>query len=258
MDYHARPELSSSQVAAYLRDPIEWWHHYIAKDWPRPKPSAAMEFGTAVHRMIEVGSLESVVRQIPQEVLNEQGHCKGKAWLEWRAANQADIYLKPGEANPLSHIWHHLHCSLYCQEIIRYAEKEVEHIWNDDDLGPCRVRFDAVIYNSIIDWKTTTKKCARTFAADAAGMHYDVRLALYRRAFRHKYGISPEVVIVAIETEGGYGVSPYRMPDAWMDEAEAKLIVTVDDMRRFSLTNYLNQPVVELSKPRWANFTFEE
>jgi hypothetical protein len=32
--YHQRTELSSSQVSAFLADPIKWYHQHVAKDWP--------------------------------------------------------------------------------------------------------------------------------------------------------------------------------------------------------------------------------
>lgn len=258
MSYHDRPELSSSQVASFLSDPIEWYHVHVAKDWPRISPTKEMQFGTDVHAMIEHGGSDAIVKEIPADVLNDQGHCKGKAWTDWKAANPANVYLKPGEPNPLATIWAHLQANAWCRDVIQNAEKELEHIWNDPDLGPCRVKFDAVLGGTIVDWKTTTNGCARTFAADAYARFYDVRLALYRRAHRDLYGTDPEVVIVAIETSGGMKVTPYRMPDAWMEEAEARLILAVDDMRHFDLNRFLNQVPVNLEKPRYATFSLEQ
>lgn len=257
MSYHDRPELSSSQVASFLGDPIEWYHVHVAKDWPRMQPTAEMRLGTDVHAMIEHGGSDAIVKEIPSNVLNADGHCKGKAWTDWKAANPANVYLKPGEPNPLKTIWEHLLANAWCRDVIEHADKEVEHIWNDPDLGPCRVKFDAVIGGTVIDWKTTTKRCARTFAADCYARFYDVRLALYRRGHTDRFGTMPEVVIVAIETSGGMKVTPYKMPADWLDEADARLILAVDDMRRFNLDRYLDQSPVDLVKPRYATFNLE-
>lgn len=257
MNYHDRPEKSSSEVAAFLSDPIEWYHIYVLKDWPRMVATKEMELGTAVHSMVEHRGVKTVVRSIPATVLNEQGHCKGKTWTDWKAANPAQIYLKPGETNPLTTIWQHLIANAWCRAFVEHAEKEVEHFWNDTDLGACRVKFDAILNGTIVDWKTTSKTCARTFAIDAVSRFYDVRLALYRRGYRDLFGCNPEIVVVAIETSGGTKVTPYRMPDAWLDDAEAKLILAVDDMRRFDLSRYLDCSPVDLVQPRYSVLDLE-
>ena len=57
---------------------------------------------------------------------------------------------------------------------------------------------------------------------------------------------------------GGMKVTPYRMPEDWLEEAEARLIVAVDDMKRFNLDRYLNQAPMDLEKPRYATFNLEE
>jgi hypothetical protein len=259
MSYHDQPELSSSEVAAYLYDPIEWWHRWRAKDWPKMTATPAMEFGTAVHQMIEYGGPAAVVKQIPAEVLNADGHCKGKPWTEWKSANPASIYLKPGETSPLVTIWDHLMANTWVRAVIENSQKELSHYWPDRDLGcACRCRFDAVLNGIIVDWKTTTMSNGRTFASDAYSRFYDVRLALYRRGYRDLYGNDPEVYIVAIQNSGGYGVDVYRMPEQWLDDAEARLILTVDEMLNFDLQKYLDSGPVDLIQPRWAQLKMEE
>jgi len=54
-DYHSRPELSSSQLAQFLSNPILFHHVHTLEDWPKDEPTAAMQFGTLVHTMIELG-----------------------------------------------------------------------------------------------------------------------------------------------------------------------------------------------------------
>ncbi len=258
VDYHSRHELSSSEVACYLTDPIVWYHRYVSRDWPS-ESTEAMRFGTAVHRMIELGGCDTIVKQIPSEVLNDQGHCKGKAWIEWKAANPAEVYLKPGEANPLATIWDHLSANSWCRSVIETSIKESEYVWHDEDLSvDCRMKSDAILNGILVDWKTTTQPDARTFARDAAARAYDVRLAFYRRGYRHQFGHDPEVYIVAINTSGSYKVSPYRMPEPWLEDAEARLIVAVDEMSYFNLDRYLDSGPVDLIKPRWVGFEMGE
>lgn len=265
-NYHDRDELCSSEVAAYLNDPIEWWHQYKAKDWPRKEPTVAMAFGTKVHEMaehtlpamIKARGWDSFIKPIPATVLNDQGHCKGKTWTDWKAANPAELYLKPDEQNPFVQIWEHLTANTWCKSIIEHGQKEVEHIWHDADLGcDCRIKMDVSVSNVLADWKTTHKKSKRQFEDEIFDRKYDVRLALYRRGFRDLYQVDPEIFIVTINTKGGYKVTPYRMPDTWLDDAEAKLILTVDEMRRFNLSRYLDAAPVELEQPKYAVLNLE-
>lgn len=262
MSYHDRPERSSSEVARFLDDPIAWYHEYVLRDWKR-ETTEAMKFGTEVHAMIEHRSSDAIVRVIPDGVLNADGHRKGKAWKDWEAENPALVYVKEGEPNPFGTIWNHLLANSWTRDIIMHAEKEVEHVWDDEDMGPSRVKMDAVYQTYLVDWKTTSKSSERGFASEVFDRHYDVRLAFYRKGFRDLFKddngefVDPEVYVVFIETSGGYKVTPYRLPDEWLDEAEAKLIITVEEMKRFNLEAYLDCEPKTLQKPRYATFDLE-
>lgn len=256
-DYHSRPELSSSEVAAYLSDPLDWYYRYVART-SKFAPTDAMKLGTVIHKMSEYGGWEGLAKDIPAEVLNKDGHCKGKAWTEWKAANPSDAYIKPSEPNKLRIIWEHLQANSWCRDIIANSEKEVEHFWQDDDLDrKCRMKADAICGNILVDWKTTTKPDTRQFAMDCVYRHYPVRMALYARGFRDRFGVEPVVYIVAINTSGGYKVTPYQIPRPWLEDAEAQLIMTVDEMSRFSLSRYLDRAPEVLEQPRWAGFNLE-
>lgn len=263
--YHATHGRSSSEIAAFKNDPIEWYHWYVARDWKRA-PTKAMKLGTGVHEMIEVslplmvalGGWETLVREIPQDVLNKDGHCKGKAWTEWQEANPAEIYFKPWEPNPLRLVWDNLMANKATREFIEKSRKEVEHFWTDEDFGPCKVKFDALAIPAFCDWKTTCKKTQREFEQDIVRRAYDLRLAFYRRGYRDLVGEEPRAHIVAINTSGGYRVAPYRIPDAWLDDAEARLILTIDEMDRFNLDEYLNSEVKLLNQPNYSKVNFDE
>jgi hypothetical protein len=120
------------------------------------------------------------------------------------------------------------------------------------------MKADCIAEPVLIDWKTTNKTDSRGFANDAAGMGYDVRLALYRRGYRDLYGVDPEIHVVAIRSTGSYRVTPYRMPDSWLDDAEARLVLLVDEMNHFDLESFLDAKPVELQQPRFAKLDLEE
>jgi len=262
VDYHSRPELSSSEVAMYLRDPLEWWGNYKAEPRWKKEVSQAMEFGTAVHLCAERGGWDGLAMEIPVEVLNDDGHCKGKAWTAWKATNEALVYFKPGERNPLAEIWNNLQSNTFCRTSLDTARAEggleKVHTWDDEYLGPCRMKADCIAGPLLIDWKTTNKTDTRGFANDAAGMGYDVRLSLYRRGYRNLFGCDPEIHVVAIRSSGSYRVTPYRIPDTWLDDAEARLVMLVDEMNHFDLASFLDAKPVELPQPRFAKLDLED
>lgn len=261
--YHSKQSLSSSEIADYLDDPIDWYFTYRLRTRKKPEPTDAMKLGTSVHlvaeiglpRMIADGGWSNILKSIPKEVLNSEGHCKGKAWTEWKAANPADVYIKPGEPNPLAEIWDNLVGNKWCYDVLHDANslKEHEIEWDDPLLGPCRLKADLLNMSEeyVVDWKTTRAKTARKFAADAAAMHYDVRLAFYRRGIHYSLGFVPAVYIVAINTSGGYEVTPYEMPEEWLDDADARLVFAVEEMRTFDLGKYRDKPVQRLAQPKW-------
>ena len=263
--YHASEGKSSSEVSTYLDDPIVWFHRYVLRDW-KQEPTKAMKLGTGVHDMIEyslplmvqLGGWDTLVREIPQEVLNKDGHCKGKAWTDWQEANPAEIYFKPWEPNPLRIVWDNLMANKAIREFIEKSRKEVSHHWNDEDFGPCKMKLDAVAFPTFCDWKTTCKKTRREFELDIVRRSYDIRLAFYRRGFRDLFQADPEVYIVAINTSGGYKVTPYRMPTEWLDDAEARLYLTIDEMERFDLAAYLDAKIQPLTQPAFSKVNFDE
>lgn len=256
-NYHERLEMCSSEVGMFANDPIQWYHVYHLKDWTK-ETTEEMKLGTGVHKMLETQSIDTVVKYIPREALNAEGHCKGKVWTDWKQSNPAEFYLKPGETHPLYQIWNHISANSWCMNLIKKGIKEEEHYWFDEDLGvECRMKTDVIEGNALVDWKTTSKKNARTFAQDAVARFYDLRLAFYRRGFRSKFGFDPKIYVVAIQTTGGFRVTPYRMPDAWIDDAEARVLLTVDEMLHFDINAYLDQQPIELQQPHYSQLNLE-
>lgn len=265
--YHESDGLASSQITEYKDDPVQWYHWRVLKDWKR-EPTKAMKLGTTIHDMIEfavphmasMGGWESLVSEIPADVLNKDGHCKGSAWNEWKDANPAEIYFKPWEQNPLRLVWDNLLACSFTRDLITGSRKEVAHHWHDEDFGLCKVKFDALAISQPLfaDWKTTCKKKQHAFEKDIVDRCYDMRLAFYRRGFRDLFGEDPRIYIVAINTSGSYRVTPFELPRDWLDDAEARLILTVDEMRRFDLDAYLDSKPKTLNQPNFSKVNFDE
>jgi hypothetical protein len=225
-----------------------------------------MKLGTGVHDMIEyslplmvaLGGWDALVREIPRDVLNADGHCKGKAYTDWAKANPAEIYFKPWEQNPLRTVWDNLMANAATREYIEKSRKEVAHFWLDEDFGRCKCKFDALLVPTFVDWKTTCKKTKFAFEKEVVDRAYDLRLAFYRRGYRSLFDSEPDVFIVAINTNGGYKVTPYRLPSEWLDDAEARLYLTIDEMDNFDLAKYLDAKPQILKQPNYSKVNFDE
>lgn len=252
--YHQRTELSSSQVAAFLTDRVKWYHQHVLRDWPRDEPTEAMQVGTNVHLMCAAGgpSALPIVGRPPE------ANFRKKEWKDWKTIQEAAGKEVVDSVEAYELIWHHLRSSDWVYDVIDNAQKEVEHLWDDDILGPCRCKFDAVLPGLIVDWKTTDKFSERGFIHSILDMSYDVRIALYVRGFRHKYGEEPTVTLVAIQKKPGYRIQPYTLAPEWLDDAEARLIKAVEAMQNFNIDAELNVTPKVIYQPRYAQLSIEE
>jgi hypothetical protein len=252
--YHQRTELSSSQVSAFLADPIKWYHQHVAKDWPRDEPTEAMQFGTNVHLMCAAGGPDA----LPIVGRPAEADFRKKEWKEWKAEQEAIGKEVVDSVGAYEVIWRHLQASKWTKNVLETCDMEVEHVWNDEILGPCRCKFDAVSPGHVVDWKTSEKTTKRGFIYEIIDRFYDVRIALYARGFRDKYGETPVVTLVAIQKKPGYRIQPYTMAADWLDDAEAKLIQSVDAMQNFSIDAELDVAPKVIYQPRYAQLSIEE
>jgi hypothetical protein len=241
-------------VSAFLADPVKWYHQYAVKAWARDEPTEAMQFGTNVHLMCAAGGPSA----LPIVGRPAEADFRKKEWKEWKAEQEASGVEIVDSLSMYRTIWQNLLSSDWIREVMRNTAKEVEHVWNDEVLGPCRCKFDAVSDGLIVDWKTTDKKNERGFVYSLLDFHYDVRLALYSRGYRDRFGVPARIVLVAIQKSGGFGVQPYELPDEWVDDAEARLILTVDKMSSFDIRRALNVKPVMLTQPKFSQISDED
>lgn len=256
VDYYAAPGLSSSEIGLFMQDPIAWHHRYVIRDWSL-EPTAAMQFGTQVHRMIELGGPEKLgLVERPKEA-----DFRLKRWKEWRDEQRLSgvEIVDTGALDSLRRIWDHLMANEFCRAVILEAEKEVEHHYVHEQAGQSKVKMDAVWNGNLVDWKTASQIDARRFAQDCVSRRYVERLAFYRWAFRDLYEVDPDCVyVVAIENSGSHRVVPYLIDDLWIDDAEARLIFSIEAMQNFDLAKFLDQCPTRLKQPYYAQLKFEE
>ena len=265
INYHDRPELSSSQIAAFMQDPVFWWKVHREASLPKPVANDSMQFGTDVHSMIEDGGPDlSKFVAIPHHVLNKDGHKKGKAWTDFKSSHPDDvIFFKDTELHPahgLIQIWSNLNANRRTARWISLPKKETVITWHDDESGfDCRAMIDVIDeqHDCVIDWKTTRDIRARKFQSACYSMHYDIRLAFYRRGLRANNMGDMHIVAVAIENTQSYRVQPFHLSSEWIDSADDRLSVVLENIKSFNIKDELDKDIIELDAPRWATYDQE-
>jgi hypothetical protein len=248
MNYHSRPELSSSQLAQFLRDPITFFHCHVAQDWPRPEPTPAMQFGTLVHSMIELGGPDKldIVRRPEGIDLRTK---EGKAWRESVAGKEI---VSEADWLRLERTWTHLNACSQVRKFLGNGHVELELYWKHRSGIDCRAKVDQLSDGVLIDWKTTSASSEAEFIQQACGMFYDVRLAFYRLGIETLQAMSPRVLVVGIQSGDGHEVWPLELTDLMAElRSEARMHKAIEDIASFDIDEYLDRPIKVATAAPW-------
>ena len=249
-EYHSRPELSSSQLAQFLANPILFYHTCVLGDWPKDEPTPAMQFGTLVHSMIELGGPDrlDIVRRPEGIDLRTK---EGKAWRESVAGKEI---VTDADWLRLERVWAHLQACSQVRKFLGNGHVERELFWQHQRSGiDCRAKVDQLSDGVLIDWKTTSAASEEEFINQAVNMHYDIRLAFYRDGIETAENIQrPKILVVGIQSGGGHEIFPLEITGL-MEElnSEARMHRAVEDISTFVLEDYLDRPIKVATAPPW-------
>ncbi len=187
-EYHACDEWSRSQHCDLLDSAPLFEGKHISHIYP-PEKKKAWDTGTVAHAcLLEPRGVDGVVRVIPREALNAQGHRRGPEWNSWKKENSGYIDMKAeefeGVRQMVANVRTHPIASIFLDQAIHF---EYSIFWEDAETGlPLRVRLDMVSRHLdgvvIPEFKTTRAVTARAFASDAATFRYYCQEAMYREA----------------------------------------------------------------------------
>lgn len=223
-EYHARPELSKSQLSDFMDCPLSFWDNHINPDKPKRNPSSAMEIGTAVHCALL------------EPKLFEAGYVRGEK-LDMRKKADKEKQAKLEEDNPGKIIldptdWEKvLGCvdSLKATPIAKnYLDEvrltEVTLLYKYFDI-PMRSRLDAICFEDVVlDIKTARDASPRGFLKAIRDYKYDIQAVLYSEAYRQVYRVKPKAFIfLVVEPTRPYNVGVYTLTSDLRQRAEANL-----------------------------------
>jgi hypothetical protein len=268
-EYHARPELSSTEARLILESPAKYrWK----KDHPPLiAPSKKFDVGSAVHANVLGTGYEVVV--IPDDLLASNGAIStaaAKAFVEEvRAAGKIpmkSVDFEPIDAQAKAVLAHPGARQLFAQA----GDAEVSVFADDPVTGvACRGRFDFLPTDFVlgapsrvaVDLKTAADASPDGFTKSIANYNYDVQRDWYLSILRWLTGEDAEMVFVVVEKEPPFLVGVYQLPTVWTEMGAAKARrareVFAESVTSGVWPGY-GDTVQLLSPPTWLLFQHEE
>ena len=268
-DYHANPGWSHSQIEDLIGEPdgtgspALFHGRHISKMYAR-KRSKDMDLGTVAHECLRSPlGWQGVVKIIPRDVLNADGHRKGAAWKEWKAENAGLIHMTQQEFIPVDFMVQNVLNSPKAGWFMRRPGPQERSIfWTDDETGlELQARLDKISrldtgQVALIDFKTTRAVNARQFASDAAGFGYHRQAAWYSDALLECGELVAGFVFICVDKTPAYECRVYQLADSAIELGREQNRQVIRDLAHRLDTDNWTSPesgeIVEIDLPLWA------
>ena len=258
-EYHARPELSSTEARLLLQSPAKY--RWRKDNPPLIDDSPKFDIGKAVHAKVLGQGAEVVVvdaddwRTKAARDAREEARSQGKAPLLTREFDAVNAMAESVLANQTAR-------ALLSQP----GDTEVS-LFADVDGVPVRARFDFLPDRSerrtvAADLKTTIDASLGEFEKSVARYQYDVQAAWYLDALTAATGDDTAAfVFIAVEKEAPYLTGVYQLPTQWGEMGAVKARRARELFAECTSTGVwpgYPEEVRLLSPPTWAVYEFEE
>lgn len=264
LDYHSRPELSSTGARLLLPEfggsPAKFKYRQ-----GREYNSNAFDVGKAVHAQVLGVGAQAVA--YPDDVLASNGAASTKAAKDWADGVRADgmIPMKASELRPVFGMAEAVLRHPTARALFELAGRREVSVFSEVDGVPTRARFDALTDETPqgvfgIDLKTSSKPVdTETFTRTVIDYGYHVQQEFYRDTYR-AFG-ELEFVFVCVEVSAPYLVAVHRLDITYEDMGRT--------LARFARNTYkaceasgqwpgYPDDVQTISPPVWAAMAFEE
>ena len=249
--YHAIEAMSSGGVKKMLRSPA---HYRLMRDTPN-EPTAAMQFGTAVHEgVLEPDTFANRILRAPDF---DRRTKDGKAGAEaFAAAAGTRIVLAPADHDRARRCVDAVLAHPGARALLSGAQVERSVFWYDAKYRvPCKARFD-IFNRGIADLKTTGDASKEAFARTIASFLYHAQAAHYYSGAEHALDASPDFfAFIAVESDLPHGVAVYRLGAPSLlagrdevDEALARYRTALES----GLWPAYPPTIDQINVPRWA------
>lgn len=224
-----------------------------------------MDFGSATHAWFLVPELfDSLVIEIPDDVLGKGGRKNTAAYREWSAENAGKLQLKATEIETVRGMQQSalndpkIHWLLtgegHTEQAIRWTDPETELA--------CRCKPDRVM-RAIVDLKTHSgnPRDLKKLASHIESMGYHRQAAFYQDGVSALTGELRPFVFVFVCTKPPYPCLAVELPGTWIDAGREQnrraleslaVAFDYDDWRHAT-----HGEIVQLARPGWAKYEDE-
>ena len=243
-EYFALEALSASGAKMLRKSPL----HYRADKFKTRQPTAAMIFGTVVHRLV----LEPERPAFAVKYLNWASK-EGKAERERLEATGLPI-LSEADGDRATAIRDALWSNAQIAELLEGAQKEQVMLWDQHGVK-CKAKADAIGDGVVIDLKTTIDAAPHEFARSVATFSYHLQAAHYLDGYRATRGGSADFIFIAVESAAPHAFALYRLDHetlaAGAREMKRAAALYRDCMKSGNWPGY-EAGIATLALPRWA------
>lgn len=264
-EYHARPELSSTEARILLDSPAKY--RWRKDNPPLIDPSDKFDIGSAVHSKVLGTGYEVVVLDFPDYRSKAARDARDEARADGKVPVLVDRF-REVEAMAEAVLAHPTARALFDQP----GDAEVSVFGTDPVTGvECRARFDYLPDQGehrriAVDVKTSADASKRGFETSAARYEYGIQRAWYLDTLAWETGpmpagFEPEMLFVVVEKEPPHLVGVYQMPMVWAEKGHLAATRARETYKACVDTGRwpgLPEEVVLLDEPTWHVYEFEE
>lgn len=245
-----------SRLKHFARTPAHAREHILHP----PKPTDAMELGTAIHMAIlEPARFAAEYVRAPK---CDRRTTIGKAqWSEFEDAHKGRNYLSGDEWEQCEGMAEAVSKHQLANDLL-YGEgrNEVSVIWNDQGTGMlCRARLDRfkryLGCSYVIDIKSTADASPAAFQRQVARLGYHIQTAFYLDGLETLAPGKRRFLNIAIETTAPFGIIVYEMDPDTLAEGRAcyrRYLAEWAECKRTNIWPSYPGGIYPLSLPRWA------
>ncbi len=277
-DYRAAEGLNQSGLKMFAKDPQLYYETYVSKTAPHKPPTKSQQFGLDLEQLLLYGTLPPELVQIPQNVLNADGHRKGGSYTDWKKDQHPDaVLLTPREyaarVEPIALAAQSVWNTPKARWLISEAQRHVAIQWTDEETGwLCKAELDLVRETSgptyLCDLKSTKDSRVHPtsgegpFSRDIWTYGYHVQALFYREAYRQLTGETCPFIFIAVENKPSYACETITLHDDWLALAEQQIMQYKQDLSRAYATDKWVRPthgkLIQSRPPRYAAYDMPE
>lgn len=246
-DYHARPEISSSDVKAVANKSLAHWKGKIWRD------NAIFALGSAVHALVLEPQKDLVLRG-PEDR-------RGNKWKEAQLAADLDGKILLTESD--YDLAQAIAAPAIAHEVVsgwiadpRFVA-EASFFATDPQTGvKIKCRPDGYLPDSgiVFDIKTTRDASPDGFPREIRAYGYDLQAAFYLRCLRAAGHKADTFVFVCVEKEAPYAVGLHALTRDYMQAADMRVTLTLEKISKAEASNSFTTgwPLINhVGLPRW-------